>query len=102
MKENMNCTRLLAGSGADAVLITDPLNMRYLSGFKGGEGMLYISAGRHILITDSRYTEVAHKESDFELIEEKRDHKRTEIVKELVSAESAGSLAFEDQSMRCS
>lgn len=102
MLNNNIYERLLSGSGADAVLITDPLNMRYLSGFKGGEGMLFISRGRRVLITDSRYTEAASKESDFELIEEKRDHKRTEIVKELVSAESAGSLAFEDLSMRCS
>lgn len=48
----------------DALLITDPYNMRYISGFRGGEGTLYISRKNKILITDSRYTEAAGKETE--------------------------------------
>ena len=42
-------------TGAEALLITDPFNMRYLSGFRGGEGMLFLTEDRQVLITDSRY-----------------------------------------------
>ena len=33
--------------------------MRYISGFRGGEGMLFLTLDRRVLITDSRYTEAA-------------------------------------------
>ena len=46
----------------NALVITDPYNMRHVSGFRGGEGALYISATQKVLITDSRYTEQAGKE----------------------------------------
>ena len=60
----------------DAMVITDPYNMRHISGFRGGEGILYISESQKVLITDSRYTEHAVKESDFTVIEENANHKR--------------------------
>ena len=77
-------------TGTDAVLITDPFNMRYLSGFRGGEGMLYLSDGRRVLITDSRYTEQAGKESDFTVIEENMGHKREQILLECIQKEEKG------------
>ena len=67
---------LLDEKNIDAMLITDPYNMRHLSGFRGGEGALYISRTQQVLITDSRYTEQAGKESDFTVIEENMGHKR--------------------------
>jgi len=93
---------LLPGGAAEAVLISDELNMRYLSGFRGGEGLVFVSPKRQILITDSRYTEQAANESEFEIIEEKREHTRSDILKELVREENISSLAYEDLSMRCS
>lgn len=89
-------------TGAEALLITDPYNMRYLSGFRGGEGLLYLTEDRKVLITDSRYTEAAGKETDFEIAEEKRSHRRTEILRELLGETKAETVGFEDQSMRCS
>ena len=65
-----------------ALVITDPYNMRHVSGFRGGEAALYISAAQKVLITDSRYTEQAGKESDFTVIEECRGHNRQTILKE--------------------
>ena len=38
----------------DAVLITSPHNLRYFSGFTGGEGAALIYGGGRILFTDSR------------------------------------------------
>lgn len=90
----------------DALLITDPYNMRYLSGFRGGEGALYISKTRNVLITDSRYTEQAARESEFEVIEENRDHNRRQILTECIRKEkhknaSAFSMGYEDNYMKC-
>ena len=62
--------KLLDEKKIDALLITDPYNMRHLSGFRGGEGALYISRTQQVLITDSRYTEQASKESSFTVVEE--------------------------------
>ncbi len=53
---------LIGKDGIDAVIITDPYNLRYYSGFSGREGCLYISRNRNMLITDSRYTLWAKKE----------------------------------------
>lgn len=94
--------RLLDETQAQAVLITDPVNMRYISGFKGGEGAVYISKNRSVVITDSRYTEAAAAESDFVIEEETAERKRYEIIESLLKADGADTLAYEDLSMRCS
>lgn len=88
-------------TGTDAVLITDPFNMRYLSGFRGGEGMLCLSKNRRVLITDSRYTEAARKESDFQVIEENREHRRGQILAECMEEDGAEIVGYEDCSLRC-
>ena len=88
----------------NALVITDPYNMRHVSGFRGGEGALYISATQKVLITDSRYTEQAGKESDFTVIEENRAHNRQTILKECMEKETVSGdfhMGYEDQSMLC-
>ena len=99
---NNKIEQLLENSGAAAVLITDPMNIRYFSGFKGGEGAVYLSKNHQVVITDSRYTEAASKESDLEIREEGRQTKRTDILCELLREDAAESLAYEDTSMRVS
>lgn len=84
---------------ADAVLITDPYNMRYLSGFRGGEGILYISQSQCVLITDSRYTEAAGKESDFTVVEENAKRDRFATLRALSAKEDVKTLGYEDCSM---
>ncbi|WP_125704672.1 M24 family metallopeptidase [Lacticaseibacillus daqingensis] len=41
----------------DAILVTDPVNVTYLTGFTGDESALLVSAKTAWLITDSRFTE---------------------------------------------
>ena len=54
----------------DAVLLTSPHNMRYFSGFAGGEGAVVITKDKLVLFTDSRYTEQAQSEAKgFDVIE---------------------------------
>lgn len=85
----------------DALLITDPYNMRYISGFRGGEGILYISRNKRVLLTDSRYTEAAQQESDFQVEEYGHLRKSTKILEELISQEGIERLGYEDEAMLC-
>ena len=60
---NINYSQLMNDSGVSAILITDPYNLRYYTGFRGGEGYALITnKDSKVLITDSRYTEAAEKE----------------------------------------
>ena len=79
---------------ADAVLLTSPHNMRYFSGFSGGEGAVLISMDKKIVFTDSRYTESAQSEAaDFQIIE--TNNWMQEVGE--VSKSDVEKLAFEDK-----
>jgi len=59
----------LAELGLDAVLVTQPDNRRYLSGFRGSTGWLLISSKSALLAVDFRYVEQARLEApDFEVV----------------------------------
>ena len=78
----------------DAVLITQPENRRYLSGFTGSAGVLLISAEQAILATDFRYYEQVSKQApDFELAKIK--DKFTNILPDLVAQVGARRVGFE-------
>ena len=53
---------LILQKNIDAAVISDPYNVRYLCGFSGGEGYLYISDKRQCMLVDSRYTLWAESE----------------------------------------
>jgi Xaa-Pro aminopeptidase len=55
--------RKLEESRVDAVLISQPENRRYLSGFDGSAGWLLITGAKAILATDFRYIEQAGKQA---------------------------------------
>ena len=60
--------------GLDALLLSQPGNLFYLSGFTGSSGWLFISGQNAILATDFRYVEQAKGEApDFELIQTKQE-----------------------------
>jgi Xaa-Pro aminopeptidase len=62
----------IASKGLDALLLSQPENRRYLSGFTGSSGWLLISGQNAILATDFRYVEQAKGESpDFEIVQTK-------------------------------
>ena len=54
---------LLPQKGIDALLVSMPENRRYMSGFTGSAGYLFITNERAILGTDFRYTEQAAGQS---------------------------------------
>lgn len=64
----------IAERGLDALLLSQPKNLFYISGFTGSSGWLLISGQNAILATDFRYVEQAKRESpDFEIIQTKRE-----------------------------
>jgi len=53
----------LEGSGLDAILVLQPENRLYLSGFTGSSGALLVTGEKAYLITDFRYLEQAKEQS---------------------------------------
>jgi Xaa-Pro aminopeptidase len=70
-KERINALRSsLIDKKLDAFLISQPENRRYMSGFTGSAGFLFITSDKAILATDFRYTEQAGRQSrDFGIIQ---------------------------------
>lgn len=62
--------RRLSEVGMDAVLISHPMNRRYLSGFTGSAGHLFITQQDAFLATDFRYIEQSRKQApDFQILQ---------------------------------
>lgn len=93
----MRLTKLreaLAAEGLDAILITQPENRRYLSGFTGSAGVLLISQDQAVLATDFRYYEQVEKQApDFRLA--KITDKFKTLLPELVQQVGAKRVGFE-------
>lgn len=54
----------------DGMLITNPYNRRYISGFTGTAGVVLVSKDRALFITDFRYVEQAQKQcAGFEIVQ---------------------------------
>ena len=91
-------TELLKKKNLDAILISDGYNMRYLSGFGGATGYLYISADQKVLMTDSRYTTQAKQEAPKFAVEEVSTEKGyRELITECIRKDQAKTIGFEDQ-----
>lgn len=48
--------RVVAKQKLDALLITNPINIRYLTNFTGGSGALLIKPDKEVLLSDPRFT----------------------------------------------
>src|SRR4051812_34655679 len=46
---------VLAETHLDALLVTDPLNVHYLTGFTGDSSFVIVLPGRAILVSDTRF-----------------------------------------------
>jgi Xaa-Pro aminopeptidase len=95
----MRLTKLrsvLAGHDLDAILVSQPENRRYLSGFTGSSGWLLISAERSTLATDFRYYEQVGREApDFELA--RIEGKFVDLLPRLLTDFGTQRLGFESQ-----
>lgn len=52
----------LLGPSAEAAIVADAENLRYLCGFTGSEGLLLVTENRVFFLTDTRYTTQARQE----------------------------------------
>jgi Xaa-Pro aminopeptidase len=57
-------TERLAGAGVDILLITELVNVRYLTGYTGSNGLALIAPSARAFVTDFRYVEQAAEEVD--------------------------------------
>jgi Xaa-Pro aminopeptidase len=86
----------LAEGGLDAILVNQPENRRYLSGFTGSAGWLVITASRAILVTDFRYYEQVGREApEFELA--RIEARFVDLLPSLLSDLGVKRLGFESQ-----
>jgi Xaa-Pro aminopeptidase len=64
----------ISENNIDALLIENPVNRRYLSGFEGSSGVLLISRDKAYLVVDFRYLEqAANQAPDFEIVRRHED-----------------------------
>ena len=65
---------LLAEQEVDSLLVTDLVNVRYLTGFTGTNGACIVAPDARLFLTDSRYTEQAKQQvAGFEHLEASRE-----------------------------
>jgi Xaa-Pro aminopeptidase len=88
-----------AANGLDALLVTQPTNILYLSAFRGSAGSLLITAKRTFLITDFRYLERVRREVDpsWELVDGSGLDMARDLLPKLLAANSARRLGFESE-----
>ena len=92
----MKFNSLLKKENLDAVLITTPANVSYLTNFTGSNGQVLFFKNRKIFLTDSRYKEQAKYEikKTFEIVIYK---KFKESLKELIENNIAKKIGFESK-----
>lgn len=78
----------------DAILVTHPINRKYISGFTGSAGVAIISQDETRFITDFRYIEQATEQAEHFTIVEHKGSIDSEINKQL-SALHVKNLGFE-------
>ena len=81
----------------DAFLVSSPENRRYLSGFTGSAGYLFISHTDAVLVTDFRYVEQAGKQAPEFRVE--RTGASLSWLGEIATAVSAQRIGFEAEVM---
>jgi len=99
----LKLNRIMEQKKADAILITDMLNVRYFSGFTGSTGIALAIGEKRYFITDFRYIEQGTAQvvpKGFEVVRE--DKNTLEKAGELLKANGVKKLAIEDNSVSLS
>jgi Xaa-Pro aminopeptidase len=82
----------------DALLVTNLVNVRYLTGFSGTSGACLVRPGRRVFLTDFRYVERASRQmSEWEVMRGRDD--LLQSLAELLGEWDAHSVGFEDWHM---
>src|SRR5690349_11475420 len=87
----------LPGAEVDAVLITDLVNVRYLTGYTGSNGLALIARDtRRVFVTDFRYVEQAAEEVDPGFDRLKASVDLLEAIKDALPTSGELRLGFEE------
>jgi Xaa-Pro aminopeptidase len=79
----------------DALLVTNLVNVRYLTGFTGTNAVCVVGEGLRAFVTDFRYVEQAEREvSGFDRVQGKRD--LLGDLRDLLASDGARRVGFED------
>lgn len=91
----MNLRRKMNNQNIDSVFIFEPSNRRYLSGFTGSTGYLFITRDKEYFLTDFRYIAQAKKQTNFEVIEIKDS--LSQFLKTVVEEEKINNMGIEEE-----
>ncbi|MBV9410502.1 MAG: aminopeptidase P family protein, partial [Acidimicrobiia bacterium] len=83
----------LAGAGCDAVLVTNLINVRYLTGFTGSAGLLLVLPDELLFTTDGRYRDQAVDQLRAAGVEARVEVRPTLAGQHEALAAAAGSVA---------
>lgn len=89
--------QLLVENDADAIIINKSENIHYFTGFVGDDSVAIVTADKKYLVTDSRYIEQAHMQSDFPIVEQKKG--LLSKLAEILQADKVKKLAFEKNAL---
>lgn len=90
--------KILEEKELDSLIVSNACNMRYLSGFSGDSGYLYLSKNKKVVLTDSRYTIQAEEEAeDYQVLEVAKAY--GEEIKALLEREQGRRVGFESKDM---
>ena len=82
---------------SDGVIVHNPSNMFYLTEGYTGEGLVFISQKRRVIVTDFRYTEQAERQAPgFEVVMTDKGINHNQWVARLCQEENITSLRYED------
>ncbi|HAU87930.1 MAG TPA: aminopeptidase P family protein, partial [Lachnospiraceae bacterium] len=96
MNTDNKISEIMRQYAVDGLLISNGYNMRYLSGFSGATGYLFLTEDRKVILTDFRYTIQAENESSaYEVFE--IDGSYEEAINMLIKEENIETLGFESQ-----
>ncbi|MCR5148469.1 MAG: aminopeptidase P family protein [Eubacterium sp.] len=104
----MSFESILKEKNCNVLMITDKYNLRYFTGFRGGEGMAWVFPFGRYLLVDSRYTEAAKEDvkaasSGFQVIEFNNAEPKAKILAGLfLQMDGNTNIAFEDKSLTVS
>ncbi|HKK00882.1 MAG TPA: aminopeptidase P family N-terminal domain-containing protein, partial [Desulfuromonadales bacterium] len=89
--------QMLDQLGLTGFLFTSLPNIRYLCGFTGTDGALVVTADTDVFLTDSRYTEQAHRQVS---VAEVREYaQKLEGVVDCLQASGAYRVGFEAETL---
>jgi len=81
----------------DAVLFLDMKNIRYLTGFTGSDGALFVAQDKSILLVDGRYTHQAAREAKSVAVLEYRE--KNGGIESILMDNAAKNVGFETMAM---